>query len=373
MCPGPPHRVPRILTVLLVLASLGLAACGGRDEPLPEAGAGGSTVTDEIASALEALKAPEPDKVIATVNGVEIRAGKVYEVAALNLLNLEAQGRSLSEDQERNLRMSILELIVNDELLAQEAESLGLTVDEAEIDAQIQAVRDQHGTAAAFDAVLAETGMTVEGFRAEVARRLLSKEFVKGIANGVKVTEDEARSVYDELPERFSEGESVEVRQILIRSLRGDPDARRTAARERAEEAHARAVAGEDFALLAKEYSQAPNAADGGLVSHFPRGVMVPQFEEVAFSLAPGEISDVFETDYGYNVILLTDRKEPTRIPFAEVKPKLMVDLSKAKEAMLVQAALRSLQDKADVRVLDPTFLPGETGEPGPATEAPAS
>ncbi len=367
-------RFARTLLPWTLLAVLALAGCGGGDEPLPEATPGETDEPDEIAAALEALRAPEPDKVVATVNGAEIRAGKVYEVAALNMLNLEAQGQSLSEQEERNLRMSILEMIINDELLAQEAESLGITVDEADVEARLQEVRDQHGTAAAFEAVLADTGVTEDEFRAELSRRLLSREFLTGITNDVKISDEEARSFYEQFPERFSEGESVEVRQILIRSLRNDPEARRTAARERAEEAHRRAVGGEDFAMLAKEYSQAPNAADGGLVSHFPRGVMVPQFEEVAFALEPGEISDVFETDYGFNVIQLTDRKEPTRIPFAEIKPKLMVDLAKAKEAMLVQAALKSLQQKSDVRVLDEDFLPAtpEEATDGEAESAPA-
>jgi len=358
-----PDRFARNLLPWTLFAVLALVGCGGGDEPLPEATAGGTDELDEIASALEALKAPEPDKVVATVNGAEIRAGEVYEVAALNMLNLEAQGQTLSEQEQRNLRMSILEMIINDELLAQEAEALGITVDEADVEARLQEVRDQHGTAAAFEAVLAETGVTEEEFRAELSRRLLSQEFLTGITNDVEISDEEARSFYEQFPERFSEGETVEVRQILIRSLRNDPEARRTAARERAEEAHRRAVGGEDFAMLAKEYSQAPNAADGGLVSHFPRGVMVPQFEEVAFALEPGEISGMFETDYGFNVIQLTDRKEPTRIPFAEVKPKLMVDLAKAKEAMLVQSVLKSLQQKSDVRVLDDDFLPTPPGE----------
>ena len=127
-----PDRFARNLLPWTVLAVIALVGCGGGDEPLPEATPGGSEETDEIAAALEALKAPEPDKVVATVNGTEIRAGKVYEVAAINMLNLEAQGQTLSEQEERNLRMSILEMIINDELLAQEAEALGITVEDVD-------------------------------------------------------------------------------------------------------------------------------------------------------------------------------------------------------------------------------------------------
>lgn len=369
-------RTSRAFAALAGAAALSLllAGCGGGDdEAIPTSSdTGEPTAEEQIDSALEALRAPEPDKVVATVNGAEIRAGKVYEVAALNLLNLEAQGRTLTEDEEKQLRMRILELIINDELMAQAAERLGLEVPPEDVESQMQEIRDQHGTAAAFQKVLEDAGLDEQQFREEVARRLMTQQYVRSITDDIQVAENEAKAFYDQFPEQFSEGETVEVRQILIRSVAGEPEGRRNAARERAEEAHARAVAGEDFAALAKEFSQAPNAADGGLVSHFPRGVMVPRFEEVAFATGVGEISDVFETPYGFNIIQVTDRKPAKRIPFAEIKPKLMVDLAKAKEAMVVQANLQQLQADADVRVLDPTLLPPEPGEEAPAEAAAA-
>jgi len=375
----PGHRTPGSLRALLawmLFVAVTAAGCGGgpSDSAVgatpPEAGSGDTGAPDPLAS----LRAPDPDKVIATVNGVEIRAGKVYEVAALNLLNLEAQGRTFDEQEEAGLRMATLELVINDELMAQEADRRGLQVDPAEVDARIQAIRDQHGTASAFSGVLADAGLTEDEFRAEVERRLKTERYLEEITRDVRVSDEEAQAFYERFPERFSEGETVEVRQILVRSVAGDPEAKRTAARERAEEAHRRAVAGEDFAALAREFSQAPNAADGGLVSHFPRGVMVPQFEEVAFATEVGSVSEPFETAYGYNVVLVTDRKPAKRIPFAEVKPKLLVDLARAKEAMTVQAELRKLQDASDVRVTDPDFLPapdepaGETADSAEST-----
>jgi parvulin-like peptidyl-prolyl isomerase len=352
--------VPFLTAALLLAASIAVGCGGSGDEALPEAGVEGVDTTSAEQELLESLRAPEPDKVIAAVNGKEIRAGKVYEVAALNLMNLQAQGRNLDEQEEKNLRMQVLELIINDELMAQEAEQMGLAVTEQEIDAQVAAVREQHGTQAAFEQVLADAGLGEDEFRGEVARRLLSQKFVERITQDVKVTDEEARTVYERYPERFSEGETVEVRQILIRSLEGDPEPKRAAAEERAREAYGRAVAGEDFAELAREYSQAPNAPDGGLVTHFPRGVMVPRFEEVAFSLGPGEISDVFETSYGYNIVQVTDRKDATLLPYAEIKPKLMVDLAQAKESLLVQMTIRTLQEQANVEVFDPDFYPGD-------------
>ena len=75
------------------------------------------------------------------------------------------------------------------------------------------------------------------------------------------------------------------------------------------------------------------------------------------------EISDVFETSYGYNIIQVTDREDATVLPFAEIKPKLLVDLRAAKEAMLVQMTVRTLQEQADVEVFDPDFYPGDGGD----------
>ena len=108
------------------------------------------------------------------------------------------------------------------------------------------------------------------------------------------------------------------------------------------------AIAGEDFAAMAREYSQIPNAPDGGVVTPFPRGVMVPEFEKMAFELKDGELSPVFETVYGFNIIRKTGTFPPKPVPFEEVKPTLMLEMSKQRKQE--EARIRREQSQAAKR-----------------------
>jgi parvulin-like peptidyl-prolyl isomerase len=119
--------------------------------------------------------------------------------------------------------------------------------------------------------------------------------------------EDEEASA--ESAARANEPESIVARHILVAyqgGMRAGSHITRSKAeaRERAEEAKQRALAGEDFAALANEYSDDPgSAADGGNLGRFTRGQMVPAFSDAAFRLQPGGVSDVVESDFGFHVI----------------------------------------------------------------------
>ena len=130
----------------------------------------------------------------------------------------------------------------------------------------------------------------------------------------VDIPEEEIKAYYEVNIDDFVTEEQVKARHILIK-VTPDADPEKVGeARKRTEEILARAKKGEDFASLAEQYSEGPTAKKGGDLGYFPRGRMVKEFEDAAFSLKPGEMSAVVRTQFGFHIIKAEDiRQERTR------------------------------------------------------------
>jgi peptidyl-prolyl cis-trans isomerase C len=261
-----------------------------------------------------------------------------------------------------------LQMLIDGELMIQQARKEGIELPTEEIEAEIQAARAQFASEEEFANYLRDAGMTEEDLREEAERRVLMRAYQALVAKGQKVDDAMAREVYDANPELFTEGEQVRAAQILVRTDQSDPPAKRQEARDRIDEAHGRLEKGEDFAEMAKEYSQATTASKGGDLGYFPRGVMVPMLEEVAFKTPVGESSPVFETIYGFNILKVLEKREPELKPFEEIKPLLMVELARMMQSQALQARLLELRADASIQILDEGLGPRPEQDPEAAT-----
>ena len=253
---------------------------------------------------------------MATVNGKPILADKVYSVYRMNQQMLQQRGRVLNATDDQALRAQSLEVVVADELLYQAALATGITASPAEIDAAVKQLKLRVGSEEAYKKFLAESGLTEAEVRREVGRNIQTEAYGKGLVAGKGVSEEQAKKFYDANAPKgmFNVPEQVHVQYILVKASEKDPESVKLEAKKRAEEAAKRAAAGEDFTALAKQYSQDPTAARGGDIGFFPRGVMFPKFEEIAFAAKPGEVTPLFETPKGFNVIKVLEKKpESTR------------------------------------------------------------
>jgi peptidyl-prolyl cis-trans isomerase D len=139
------------------------------------------------------------------------------------------------------------------------------------------------------------------------------------------VPEADVKRAYDDNIEQYSTPEQIRASHILLKT-EGKDDA---AVKARIEDILKQAKGGADFGELAKKYSEDDsNAKNGGDLDYFGHGKMVPEFDAVAFTLQPGQISDVVKTQFGYHVIKLTDKKPGTTRPFAELRQQLTDQLS---------------------------------------------
>lgn len=144
------------------------------------------------------------------------------------------------------------------------------------------------------------------------------------VAKTVEPTEDNVKRYYEDHKKELMAPEMVRAPHILIKVTRTASEEERTKARKQAEDLLKRLKAGEDFAKLAAEYSEDPGSKKkGGDLGFFPRGMMAPEFETAAFSLEPGAMSDVVETDFGYHIIKVEEKKPASVQPYQDVKEGL--------------------------------------------------
>ena len=152
----------------------------------------------------------------------------------------------------------------------------------------------------------------------------------EGMAASVESSDEELRALYDTERDRFRQPEQRSVRHILLQVPAGADDAPQQAARERAEQVRARLEAGEDFATLAKELSDDPGSApQGGDLGIIEPGMMDPAFEQVAYGLAKGELSQPVRSAFGYHLIRVDEIVPESVKPFDEVKDQLAAEARK--------------------------------------------
>lgn len=200
------------------------------------------------------------------------------------------------------------------------------------------------------------------------------------VAAQISVSDADIKSYYDQNAARYSDEEQRRASHILIKADKGASAADKAAAKEKAEKLLAQVRKNPaEFAKLAKENSQDPGSAErGGDLDFFGKGMMVKPFEDAAFKLKQGDISDVVESDFGYHIIQLTAVKPAVVKPLDEVKAQIAADIKKQLSAKkftemaeqftnMVYEQSESLKPVADKLGLKIETVAGLTRTPNPA------
>lgn len=276
-----------------------------------------------VAGGAMSLLAQDQDRndVVAWVNGEPITRDELYE-AMLDILGEE-----------------VLNDLILIKLVRQTAAKEGVAVDPAEVAEEIAALEARLGGPDQLELALAQSNMTRAELEEQVGLNLL---VVALVSPQVEVTEDEIRSYFDENRDQFGRPEQVRARHILVES------------QELAQELRERLLAGEDFAALAQEHSiDRGSAVRGGDLGWFGRGVMVDVFEEAAFALEPGQLSEPVESMFGYHIILVEDRQEAVEAALDEETRAAIADqLRQQKLNARLPVYLDELYQAADIEIL---------------------
>ncbi len=304
-----------------------------------------------LASPILLAKQKEPSKdTVAVVNGVKISRTDFDAEISRARQQFARQGQPIQGTRLLEIKKDVLENLIGRELLYQTSQKHGIKVDEAAINTQLAMLKKRFPSEAEFDNFLSKNNLSEAAMRAQLERNIALKEFVdKQFVQKVTISDKESKAFYESNPDLFKQPEQVQASHILIKI---DPKAdasQKDEARKKIEKIQKRLQKDEDFAALAKEFSQCPSNAKGGDLGYFQRGQMVPPFEQVAFALKPGEVSDIVETKFGYHLIKVIDKKAETRIPYKDVKDKLEQHLKQEKVQKEVTLYVEKLKEKAKV------------------------
>ena len=337
---------------LSAAAALLVAVSAQAADPKPATGkpAAPAAAKTPIAPVDEA-KLPE---IVAKVNGVDIKKADLQNAVETVKMQLEVVGQAVPSDRKDEMWRGLLDEIIASELLAQEATSRKVVVTEADVEGELTKFRERFPSEQIFQSALKEQGLTEAQIKTEVRKQLGIKKLLDtNVFSKVKVDEKSAKAYYEKNPEMFAEPEKIHAAHVLVKVEKGADDKAKAEARKEAELVLKEAKAGKDFAALAKEHSDDPGSKDsGGDLDFFPRGRMVPAFEEAAFKLAkPGELSDVVETPYGFHVIKLLEKQSAAPIKFADVKDDLIAFLTDKERADAARSYVEGLRKKAKVQI----------------------
>lgn len=293
-------------------------------------------------SALEV--AAEPTDVLAKVNGEEILQQDVDEIIAVFVMpQFQAQNpeAELPEEQKTQIEKNIVEQLVTERVLMQKAKENGISADEALVIERFEQAKTQRPE-------LSEDMLKSLLEKDNMIQQLLEAEVI----SKVSVTDEEVQAYYEEQKEQFQEPEQIQASHILIQVAQDASDEDKQAARKKIDDVLVLAKEGKDFAELAQEYSEGPSKDQGGDLGFFPRGAMVKPFEEAAFALQEGEISEVVETQFGYHIIKLVAKKEAREVPLDEVKEQLKQGLQQQKTSAEVKTWVEALKAEAVVEMM---------------------
>jgi len=339
-------------SLLLVAAMLlaGPAAIAQTSDPAP-APSTEPAVTPETEAKPAAPSETKPEETrAALVNGTAITREQVEtEVTAMGQ-QMAQRGQPIPPEKLNEMRKRALDSMIDRELLYQETVKTNLTADEAQVEERYQALKQRFGDDAKYQESITAMGLTDKGIREMISRSLVIETFIQTkVTADVHVNEEDKRAFYDNNPNLFQKPEQVEASHILIKTEKDADDAAQQEALKAIQAVQEKVKAGEDFAELAKTHSQGPSAPRGGELGFFGKGQMVKPFEEAAFAMQPGDVSDIVQTQFGYHLIKVTGRSEASVEAYENVAEKIGGYLNQQKSKQAFDAYMQDLKKKSEI------------------------
>ena len=286
------------------------------------------------------------------VNGQEIPPKAVEH--ELNRLIHFYVGHGMPEEQLRSqlplLKRRAEEQAVGTALLFQEAARLDIPVTDEEVEASLRRMADEAGGPDRLRAILAKQGQNVVQLREEIRRgRKVDKLVAQVTADLPEPTDAEAEAFFAAHRSEFGREAQVRAQHILVTPKSQSADDK-LAALAKIRAIRERVAAGSDFSEEAAAHSDCPSGKQaGGSLGWFSHGMMVKEFDEAAFELPVGGLSDIIETQFGYHIILKNEEQKESVPEFSEVRDRILDLLRHDRRGKALADHVAELREKARI------------------------
>jgi peptidyl-prolyl cis-trans isomerase SurA len=307
------------------------------------------------AAAFPALAAETLDGVAAIVGDSVILRSDLDLAATMMASRMEQQLGPLGPDQYREIRLEALRSLIDDRLIMDVAERNEVAATDEDIDAAIASIAAEEGVSA--DVVYASAraqGLDPDTYREQLGMQLTRMRVVHGsVRSRIAVTEAQVRELYEQRYAQVKPGERIRVLHILLPiPFEATPEQMEQMIGA-ATQIREQALDSGDFATLARRYSAAPTAAEGGLTV-FRGGDAPPEIEAALRQLVPGEITPLIRTAHGLNIFQFLDRFDPSQVGFEDVSEQLRAELVERETLPEFDRWLNEMREGQYIEIVNP-------------------
>jgi peptidyl-prolyl cis-trans isomerase SurA len=261
--------------------------------------------------------------------------------------------RALKEEERMRLfkdnEAVFLEKLIDMRLQIQEAKRIGLQVTPDEVTEAIESIKKKYSLSGnALEESLKKEGLTLQEYKKRLSEQIIISKLVsQQIKNKIVVSDEEVKKYMEAHKKDFSDGEAFRLRQIFFRKPKNDAD--KKIIEDRAYSVIQKLKAGEDFSVLAKEYSEDPSGKIGGDIGIIKKSQMAKEFSEVLYTMKAGDFSIPFWTEKGLHIIKL-EEKIPSQTT-DEVRESVRKQLTETQFLQRYRSWIRGLKEQAYIEV----------------------
>ncbi|RPH87248.1 MAG: hypothetical protein EHM66_03015 [Deltaproteobacteria bacterium] len=312
-----------------------------------------------IGLACGAVAAEVTDRIVAVVNDEVITLAELNRGFEPYAKNIEANYKG--NDKEATLQQNkkvFLQRLIDQLLIEQQAKKAGAGFaaisDEEVMNVVHEMLAKNDLSMENYVKKLEAEGNSLEAVKKEIRGQMLRMRLLRReVQSKILVTDEEIGEYYEKHRQDYEGKEAVRIKQILLPLAAGADKKTLESAKEQARQLRERVLKGEPFELLAAQYSKGPAAAQGGDIGFVERGVIVPEVEKAAFSLSAGQVSDIIETENGFHIIAVVDKRGAGLKPLPAVRNEIKAKIEDEKVAKKYDEWIEGVRKKSfiDVRL----------------------